>query len=49
MKASLILNWNLYKTLWVEDFELPLTNNNCKSNLRPTKSKLIISRQFKNI
>lgn len=45
---NLIKYKNSY-TLWVEDFSLPSTNNNCERNLRPIKSKLKISGQFKNI
>ena len=33
--------------LWTEDFSLPSTNNNCERNIRPVKSKMKISGQFK--
>ena len=35
--------------LWLDDKNLPTTNNNCERSLRPIKSKMKISGQFKNI
>lgn len=35
--------------LWAYNFELPATNNNSEKNIRPIKSKMKISGQFKNI
>lgn len=35
--------------LWAYNFSLPSTNNNSERNIRPIKSKLKISGQFKNI
>lgn len=34
---------------WVERWNLPSTNNNCERSIRPIKSKMKISGQFKNI
>jgi predicted HicB family RNase H-like nuclease len=36
-------------TLWLTNFKLPSTNNNCERNLRPIKSKLKISGQFQSL
>lgn len=35
--------------LWAYDFRLPSTNNNSERNIRPVKSKMKISGEFKNI
>lgn len=35
--------------LWIDDEKLPTTNNNSERSLRPIKSKMKISGQFKNI
>lgn len=35
--------------LWAYDFRLPSTNNNSERNIRPVKSKLKISGEFKNV
>ena len=35
--------------LWAYKFNLPSTNNNSERNIRPAKSKMKISGQFKNI
>lgn len=35
--------------LWAYRFDIPSTNNNSERNIRPVKSKMKISGQFKNI
>lgn len=51
-EKSLLKDLKKYKEnylLWIHDFGIPSTNNLSERNLRPIKSKMKISGQFKNI